>query len=870
MAEQVYGNVTIKGFVIGPVVVNDYVLGVIKNADNDYALQIKRGGEEQMIPVVSPMLTTEAIEGGTRVTIEDISGTRSFDILNGKDGQDGANGKDGIDGKDGANGIDGQDGKDGKDGKDGVSPVVAVTEIENGHRVTITDAEGEKTFDVLNGGGMPEGGEPYQQLVTDGEGNTVWEDRLAYIRRAETVVMPEQTVNIKATTYIGYCNDEPMQPMLFGNSDGSEGDIKIGRTYILTIDGVEYKCVAKYGINWSNSPSVFFGNASIGADENDSREDTGEPFMFAPTYIDQVYTLLMRREDIGEHTISLREEIVTTKYIDAALLAPESGVNKMLVTDAAGATTWENKLTQEALAPLIAQTTVNMELDSDNGMCFAQIADVDPKLARDVKYKVSFAGMDYECEAKVAQGILYLGSHPASVQQGFANPPFCVAEETEGTFSIFATEEYRGEKEFALYEMSTKILPEYLAAEHGANKMLVTDATGESRWEEKLAYTTKEYAFTDTPKTITFTTDDNGYADLLGWQKMYMPRPSTAYLLKDNGAFYTATSSEKYLGDSPADCPVQGHHNALVGSCWAEFKDAEGNAHCVIISGITAGQTEYTEFHNFPANTTITIEFGQGGEVETIKPLDLKYLPEGVPFVQAALVGQTVVVKAVDSEGKPTEWEAVEQFSGDYNDLTNKPENPDGLPANPAPYQQLVTDSEGAVVWEYRPFGDTITYPVVADNIEANFVDFRNGVVQSSNYQLFSHNDGFEGDMKYIVTIDGESYTATGSEMERTNVANGNAPAEGEIPIGWASEYLGAGTYGLYFRYYGTAGTHTVTIKYERIDINTLDDKYLSYNIPRRDEVGRLARYYLQNNYNEDWVFVLEDGTEVTKKVSIL
>jgi len=30
MAEQVYGNVTIKGFVIGPVVVNDYVLGVIK------------------------------------------------------------------------------------------------------------------------------------------------------------------------------------------------------------------------------------------------------------------------------------------------------------------------------------------------------------------------------------------------------------------------------------------------------------------------------------------------------------------------------------------------------------------------------------------------------------------------------------------------------------------------------------------------------------------------------------------------------------------------------------------------------------------------------------------------------------------------
>lgn len=30
------------------------------------------------------------------------------------------------------------------------------------------------------GGGLPSGGTPYQQLVTDGNGNTKWEDRLAY------------------------------------------------------------------------------------------------------------------------------------------------------------------------------------------------------------------------------------------------------------------------------------------------------------------------------------------------------------------------------------------------------------------------------------------------------------------------------------------------------------------------------------------------------------------------------------------------------------------------------------------------------------------------------------------------------------------
>lgn len=56
-----------------------------------------------------------------------------------------------FDGKDGANGMPGRDGQDGEDGKDGVSPTITVTAITGGHRVTITDAEGTKSFDVMNG-----------------------------------------------------------------------------------------------------------------------------------------------------------------------------------------------------------------------------------------------------------------------------------------------------------------------------------------------------------------------------------------------------------------------------------------------------------------------------------------------------------------------------------------------------------------------------------------------------------------------------------------------------------------------------------------------------------------------------------------------
>lgn len=39
----------------------------------------------------------------------------------------------------------------GEDGQDGKSPTVTVTDITGGHRVTITDASGQKTFDVMDG-----------------------------------------------------------------------------------------------------------------------------------------------------------------------------------------------------------------------------------------------------------------------------------------------------------------------------------------------------------------------------------------------------------------------------------------------------------------------------------------------------------------------------------------------------------------------------------------------------------------------------------------------------------------------------------------------------------------------------------------------
>ena len=69
----------------------------------------------------------------------------------GDTGATGAIGPQGPKGDTGETGATGPQGPKGADGTDGVSPTVTVTDINGGHRVTITDATGTKTFDVMDG-----------------------------------------------------------------------------------------------------------------------------------------------------------------------------------------------------------------------------------------------------------------------------------------------------------------------------------------------------------------------------------------------------------------------------------------------------------------------------------------------------------------------------------------------------------------------------------------------------------------------------------------------------------------------------------------------------------------------------------------------
>ena len=104
--------------------------------------------------------TSTATGGANRVTITLTDGTsKSFSVYNGKDGARGATGA------------------TGPAGAAGFSPTVSVQAITGGNRVTITDANGSQSFDVLNGtggsGGAGEDGGYYTPSVTD-NGDLIW------------------------------------------------------------------------------------------------------------------------------------------------------------------------------------------------------------------------------------------------------------------------------------------------------------------------------------------------------------------------------------------------------------------------------------------------------------------------------------------------------------------------------------------------------------------------------------------------------------------------------------------------------------------------------------------------------------------------
>lgn len=133
------------------------------------------------------------------------------------------------------------------------------------------------------GGGLPTGGAPYQQLVTDGTGAAKWEDRTHWVEQSVAELIPEQTLS-------GGMSMEP--PYMFPVSYFT---IMPNLEYTVVFDGVEYKCISA-----ELNGFTYIGNATIlGAPV----EDTGEPFIISP-----ISGMVVATTTDGPHTISLSGE----------------------------------------------------------------------------------------------------------------------------------------------------------------------------------------------------------------------------------------------------------------------------------------------------------------------------------------------------------------------------------------------------------------------------------------------------------------------------------------------------------------------------------------------------------------------------------
>ena len=99
----------------------------------------------------SPSVAVEAVENGTKVTITDKTGDKTFTVKNGEKGAQGVQGERGEQGIQGVQGVQGETGATGEKGADGFSPTVKVAKKGTVTTVTITDAGGTTTAEILDG-----------------------------------------------------------------------------------------------------------------------------------------------------------------------------------------------------------------------------------------------------------------------------------------------------------------------------------------------------------------------------------------------------------------------------------------------------------------------------------------------------------------------------------------------------------------------------------------------------------------------------------------------------------------------------------------------------------------------------------------------
>ena len=254
--------------------------------------------------------------------------------IQGPKGDTGATGPQGPIGQDGAPGKDGTPGADGQPGTPGFSPIVSVADIDGGHRVTITDAEGEKSFDVLDGkdGEGGSGGASVQADWNAAEGEAGHVLNRPFYSQIETTVTEQLLASgVYTTEYVADFG-------IFAAIVKTDSSVQMHEPlFTVVFDGVEYPKLKYYSTDLGN----LIGNGALIAPIFDALgaaapEDTEEPFVFLVS-LDEYMSSVTFATDITQsttHDVSLiyvsetsEEKVVKLpeKYYDAGVGMRTSG-----------------------------------------------------------------------------------------------------------------------------------------------------------------------------------------------------------------------------------------------------------------------------------------------------------------------------------------------------------------------------------------------------------------------------------------------------------------------------------------------------------------------------------------------------------------
>lgn len=464
---------------------------------------------------------------------------------------------------------------------------------------TAVEVATKSDIELLSEKTPPSVAEPYQQLVTDADGNKKWEDRLAYTNIVDEVIVEEFTASANS-----------VQVVLIN-------PLTIGESYTIKIGEEIFQAVAKETGNQGIDP--YLGNLSlIGQGEN-----TGESFLFMMATPEQ-YSLGIGQ--LTNKTISIsgpveKTTIISEKYLPGLLREGEgkysliaNHLNSTASGDFSFSTGFYNNATGNYSHSEGFMSASNGEASHAEGQ--GSIASSSFQHAQgkyniedsEDKYAHIVGNGESSSQRSNAHTLDWngVGWFAGGLKIGGTNQDDAAAEEV-ATKSDIPTNvsQLENDKQYITIDDVPVEVPDVATA----HQYLTTNSEGEKVWEDKLAYTV-----TTEQEIIPLQTATGNTAWYLNDSMTVNPTAGDVYIVEING--------EKYESVIKAETALGGFYlgNAHL------YKDSyEDTGESFLFMGLRVNISKTAYFNDDGTHT-----FRVYGLIEESTHIPAKYLPGGI------------------------------------------------------------------------------------------------------------------------------------------------------------------------------------------------------------------------------------------------